>query len=199
MRIRGHGLDVGRLRQLHRFAVTVRRLAAIMRARRPALILNWSAKTQLYGSCAALLAGMSSRVVWWQQSIPDGSALDRAATMLPARAILCYSESAARAQRRMRPVRDTFPIAAGSAVPRYAGEPVAIELPAGVPVVGIVGRLEPWKGQDRLLRAQALLRARGFELPLPDRRRRRLGALPGVRGLAAAARRPSSAWRGTSR
>ncbi len=157
-------LDAGRLRQLLRFAAAVRRLAAIMRARRPALILNWSAKTQLYGSCAALLAGMSSRVLWWQQSIPDGSALDRAATMLPARAILCYSEAAARAQRRMRPVRDTFPIAAGSAVPRSAGHPAAIELPAGVPVVGIVGRLEPWKGQDRLLRAQALLRARGRDL-----------------------------------
>jgi glycosyltransferase involved in cell wall biosynthesis len=157
-------LEVGRLRQPHRFIGAVRRLAAIMRARRPALILNWSAKTQLYGSCAALLAGMPSRVMWWQHSIPDGGAVDRLATALPARAILCYSEAAARAQRRLRPARETFPIAAGSAVPAAAGEPAAIELPAGVPVVGIVGRLEPWKGQDRLLRAQALLRARGSEL-----------------------------------
>jgi glycosyltransferase involved in cell wall biosynthesis len=31
-----------------------------------------------------------------------------------------------------------------------------------VPVVGLVGRLQPWKGQDRLLRAQALLRDRGL-------------------------------------
>ncbi len=154
-------LPVGRLRELHRFAGAVRRLAAIMRARRPALILNWSAKTQLYGSCAALLAGMSSRVLWWQQSIPDGSAIDRLATALPARAILCYSEAAARAQRRLRPVRETFPIAAGSAVPASTGEPAAIALPDGVPVVGIVGRLQEWKGQDRLLRAQALLRERG--------------------------------------
>jgi glycosyltransferase involved in cell wall biosynthesis len=30
-----------------------------------------------------------------------------------------------------------------------------------VPIVGLVGRLQPWKGQDRLLRAQALLRDRG--------------------------------------
>ncbi len=154
-------LSTGRLRQLHRFAGTVWRLAAIMRARRPALILNWSAKTQLYGSCAALLAGMPSRVLWWQQSIPDGSAIDRLATALPARAILCYSEAAARAQRRLWRAPETFPIAAGTAVPAATGEPAQIALPPGVPVVGIVGRLQEWKGQDRLLRAQALLHARG--------------------------------------
>jgi glycosyltransferase involved in cell wall biosynthesis len=33
-----------------------------------------------------------------------------------------------------------------------------------VPVVGLVGRLQPWKGQDRLLEAHALLRDRGYEL-----------------------------------
>jgi glycosyltransferase involved in cell wall biosynthesis len=157
-------LGVGRLRQVHRFAAAVRRLARIMRARRPALILNWSAKTQLYGSSAALLAGMSSRVLWWQHSIPDGGAVDRFATALPARAILCYCEAAARAQRRMRPARDTFPIAAGTAIPASTGDPAPIDLPSGVPVVGIVGRLEQWKGQDRLLRAVALLRARGRDL-----------------------------------
>jgi glycosyltransferase involved in cell wall biosynthesis len=34
----------------------------------------------------------------------------------------------------------------------------------GVPVVGLVGRLQPWKGQDRLLEAQALLRERGLKI-----------------------------------
>src|SRR4051812_29638635 len=73
-------VPAGRLRQPHRFVGAVRRLAAIMRERRPALILNWAAKTQLYGATAAMLAGMSSRVIWWQQSIPDGSVIDRLAT-----------------------------------------------------------------------------------------------------------------------
>jgi glycosyltransferase involved in cell wall biosynthesis len=157
-------LPVGRLRQPRRFAGAVRRLAAIMRARRPDLILNWSAKTQLYGASAALLAGMSSRVLWWQQSIPDGGPLDRIATMLPSRAVLCYSGAAARAQRLLRPVRTTIPIAAGSPVPRPGAAPADIELPDDVPVVGLVGRLQEWKGQDRLLRAQALLRERGADM-----------------------------------
>jgi len=157
-------LPAGRLRQVHRYLAAVRRLAAIMRARRPALILNWSAKTQLYGAPAAMLAGMSSRVLWWQQNIPDGSPIDRLATALPARAVFCYSAAAARAQRRLRPRRATVPVAAGSAVPAAQGQPAAIALPPGVPVVGIVGRLEQWKGQDRLLRAQALLRAQGIDV-----------------------------------
>ena len=61
---------------LHRWAATVVRLARIFRRRQPDLILNWSAKTQLYGAPAAVLAGMSDRVVWWQHAIP-GAPLDR--------------------------------------------------------------------------------------------------------------------------
>jgi hypothetical protein len=120
-------LPVGRLRQAGRFAGSVRRLAAIMRERDPDLILNWSAKTQLYGSPAAVLAGMRERVIWWQQAIPLGSIVDRVATMLPARAIFCYSSAAADAQRRLRPTRETVPIAAGSPVPAQGDGPAALE------------------------------------------------------------------------
>jgi glycosyltransferase involved in cell wall biosynthesis len=158
-------IPAGKLRQLHRFGSTVIRLAGLLRRRRPDLILNWSAKTQLYGSPAALLAGMSDRVLWWQQGIPDGFWLDRIATRLPARAIGCYSQAAATAQRTLRPVRDTFAVAAGAPVPPASDGSASLQLklPPGVPVVGLVGRLQPWKGQDRLLRAQAILRARGLE------------------------------------
>jgi glycosyltransferase involved in cell wall biosynthesis len=157
-------LPVGRLRQPHRFARAVRRLAAQMRELQPEVILNWSAKTQLYGAPAAVLAGLGGRVIWWQQAIPLGSMVDRAATLLPARAIFCYSGPAARAQRRLRPGRTTVPIAAGSPPPASGEAPAAIELPGDVPIVGLVGRLQAWKGQDRLLRAQALLRDRGLQM-----------------------------------
>jgi glycosyltransferase involved in cell wall biosynthesis len=155
-------IEAGRVRQAHRFVATVARLAALMRRRRPDVILNWSAKTQLYGSPAAVLAGMSDRVVWWQQAIPARDWVDVLATLLPARAIMCYSHAAARAQARLRPARRTFVVNAGSPPPPQprAGS-VSLALPGDVPVVGLVGRLQPWKGQDRLLAAQALLRDRG--------------------------------------
>jgi glycosyltransferase involved in cell wall biosynthesis len=160
-------IAAGRLRQVHRTIATILRLARLLRQRQPDLVLNWSAKTQLYGSVAATLAGMRRRVAWWQQAIPPRRGwLDRIATLLPASAVCCYSEAASRAQRDLFPSRPTFVIAAGSPVPDPPTEQPALKLPGGVPIVGLVGRLQPWKGQDRLLKAQALLRARGQNLHL---------------------------------
>ncbi len=160
-------IPAGRLHQAHRWAATVVRLARMMRSRRPEVILNWSAKTQLYGAPAALLAGMRDRVVWWQHSIPTGEWLDSLATRLPAAAVGCYSRAGAEAQKRMRPSRRTFIVAAATQIPiPDPNVPAPLRLPTGVPVVGLVGRLEPWKGQQRLLQAQALLRERGQEFHL---------------------------------
>jgi glycosyltransferase involved in cell wall biosynthesis len=159
-------IPAGQLRQIHRWAATVVRLARLFRRRGPDLILNWAPKTQLYGSPAALLAGMPGRVVWWQHGIPDGHWMDRLATRLPARAVGCTSSAAAAAQKRMKPARPTFVVPAAARAPGPSAAAPSLELPAGVPVVGMVGRLQPWKGQDRLLRAQALLRERGRELHL---------------------------------
>ncbi|HEX3692394.1 MAG TPA: glycosyltransferase [Solirubrobacteraceae bacterium] len=184
-------LRAGKLREAHRGLATVLRLAALLRRRRPDLVLNWAAKTQLYGAPAAMLAGIGDRVVWWQQNVPDGAWIDRAATLLPARAVGCYSRAAARAQEQMWPRRRTFVVAAGArpVQGRASSESSETELKASrsrvqaetereqtpplqapgvaaaplldTPVVGIVGRLQPWKGQDRLLEAHALLRERG--------------------------------------
>ena len=143
----------GRLREAHRWVATVFRLARMMRRRRPDLMLNWAAKTQLYGSPAAALAGMADRVVWWQQAIPQRSWLDGCATMLPATAIGCYSKTSAEAQARLFPARRTFVVGAGAPVPQASSQPPPLQLGSELPVVGLVGRLQPWKGQDRLLRA----------------------------------------------
>ncbi|HWX52109.1 MAG TPA: glycosyltransferase, partial [Solirubrobacteraceae bacterium] len=159
--VRVQVLAAGRLRQLHRWAGTVARLAGILRERKPDVIVNWSAKTQLYGSPAAVLAGMAGRVVWWQHGFPDRRWLDRWATILPAAAIGCTSHAAARAQAGMRPRRRTIVVAAGVPAAGRSGGPGPLELPEQRPIVGLVGRLQPWKGQDRLLRAQAILRERG--------------------------------------
>jgi glycosyltransferase involved in cell wall biosynthesis len=163
-----HVLDAGRLREAHRYLATIARLALILRQRRPQLLLNWSAKTHLYGAPAAVLAGMSRRVVWWQHDIPARRGIDVLATLLPARAIGTTSRSAAQAQALLFPRRPTFTVHAGIAPASRAAPspatPGAFERPTGAVVVGIVGRLQPWKGQDRLLRAHALLRARGLHV-----------------------------------
>jgi glycosyltransferase involved in cell wall biosynthesis len=157
-------IPAGRLRQGHRWLATVVRLARLLRRRKPDLILNWSAKTQLYGSPAAILAGMADRVVWWQHAIPGRGWLDGSATVLPAAAIGCTSETAAHAQARLFPARRTFVVAAGSPPPDLRSRSVSLDLPTDVPIVGLVGRLQPWKGQARLLHAQAILQGRGHRM-----------------------------------
>jgi glycosyltransferase involved in cell wall biosynthesis len=160
-------LPAGRLRHAHRSLATVLRLARILRERKPDLLLNWSAKTQLYGSPAARLAGIGNRVVWWQQAIPSSKGwLDRGATLLPARAVACYSQAAADAQSQLFPHRPTVVIAAGAPIPEEGSPQEPLTLSGDVPVVGLVGRLQPWKGQDRMLRAQAILRERGVPMHL---------------------------------
>jgi glycosyltransferase involved in cell wall biosynthesis len=157
-------ISAGRVRHLHRWLTTVVRLAGIFRRRRPDLILNWAAKTHLYGAPAGVLAGMTNRVMWWQQGVPTRDWIDRCATRLPAIAIGCNSKTGADAQARLAPTRPTFVWYAGARTPRTYSKPAPLQLPSGVPVVGLVGRLQPWKGQDRLLRAHALLRERGHDL-----------------------------------
>lgn len=165
LRDRGFRVEViptGRVRQVHRLLAWVLRFSRLLRRRQPDLIVNWIAKAQLYCAPAAVLAGMSDRVIWWQHDIPSGHWLDRCATALPAIAVGCSSSTSARAQRQLSPARATFVVAPGTRIPDPGSAPVSLPLPPGVPVVGLVGRLQPWKGQDRLLRAQALLRERGI-------------------------------------
>jgi glycosyltransferase involved in cell wall biosynthesis len=159
-------IEAGRVRELHRVLATVIRLARLLRARKPDVILNWATKTQLYGSPAAALVGMTDRVVWWQHAIASRHWLDVSANLLPARAVACYSSAAARAQARLWPHRHTIVIPAGAAPLSATSVSKPLELPGDVPVIGIVGRLQAWKGQDRLLRAQAILRDRGHRVHL---------------------------------
>jgi glycosyltransferase involved in cell wall biosynthesis len=161
-------IDAGRLRQAHRSAAAVRVLAGRLRHRRPDIVLGWLPKAQLYAAPAAAATGLAGRLVWWQHSIA-GAWIDRAATALPAAAIGCSSHAIAESQRRLRPHRSTFVVHPG-VEPEDPG-PVSITaadlgIPPGRIIVAMVGRLQPWKGQHRVLEALWALLARGLDVHL---------------------------------
>src|SRR4029077_4203314 len=107
------------------------------------------------------------RVLWWQQAIPRRNwSIDLWATLLPAAAVGCYGRVAAEAQSRMFPSRRTFVVHAGAPIPAPHDRPAPLALPTQVPIVGLAGRLQPWKLKDRLLSAQALLHERGHSFHL---------------------------------
>ena len=163
-----HVFPAGRLRGVRQTARTIGGIAALLRRAQPDLVLNWSAKSQLYGSMAAVAAGMRRRVIWWQHQIPNGHWMDRLATLLPARSIGCSSRACQLGQSRLLPRRPSFVVHPGIELsgshPGDEGLRGELGIPSGDLVAGIVGRLQPWKGQDRFLAALADLRRRGIDV-----------------------------------
>jgi glycosyltransferase involved in cell wall biosynthesis len=163
-------VPTGRLRHVGNLARATWALYRLLRRHKPDLLVNWSAKTQLYAAMAALLAGRGDRVVWWQHGISTGQWMDRLASLLPARAVGCSSRSAAEAQERFAPRRRTFVVNPGIERPQALTDDELDSLRSrlGIPpdklTVGTVGRLQPWRRHDRVLRTLASLRQRGHDV-----------------------------------
>lgn len=163
-------LPGGRLREMHRTAATVAALASRLRAQRPGVLLNWLTKAQLYGGVAAALSGTRARTAWWQWDLHERSLVDRLATALPTAEMAACSQAVAAHQRQVWPHRrcrvilpgiDPPPVLSQQDLDRRRQE---LGLPASRCVVGIVGRLRPWKGQDRVVEAIAGLRRAGHDV-----------------------------------
>ena len=172
--VRGAGIETvviatGRLRQPSAVVGSVCRLAEVIGRQQPRLVLSWSAKAHIYSAMAAVRAGVVNRLVWWQHTTPEGHWLERLATVLPARAIGCSSEAGRLEQGELWPRRDTFVVNPGVIVgpdPVHGNRELRSQLriPPEVAVVGIVGRLQPNKGQHRFLHVIAALLERGHKV-----------------------------------
>lgn len=143
----------GRLRQAHRFAAAVLRMSWIARGEAADVVVGWMWKAHLYGGPTAMLAGVPA--MWVQHDKPDGGNLaKRLANLVPARGVITVSKAGQRAQARIWPRRRTILVHPGVALERF--DPSALPtpdearrvlgLPSEGPVIGIVGRLERWKG-----------------------------------------------------
>lgn len=150
----------GRLRQVHRFIAAVFQIAAIARREGADMIVNWMWITHISGGLAAMLAGLPA--VWYQLEVPsDKTWLVRLATLIPARAIVTLSKDGKQAQAQIWPHRPTPLVYPGVALDRF--EPAALPsveetrhklgLPLHGPLIGIVGRLQRWKGMHVLVQA----------------------------------------------
>ena len=159
-------VETGRLRQPLRFAKAVRRIAELLRDTECQLVLSWSAKPHVYGSIAALLAGIPS--AWYQLGSPRGvhlSFIDRLATFLPAQFVFVLSKMGKSAQERLWPRRRTVLVYPGVDLAQFEGTalPERNEARAELGlahrgrIIGIVGRLQRWKGMHVLVKAMPLV------------------------------------------
>jgi glycosyltransferase involved in cell wall biosynthesis len=147
-------LPAGRTRQVVRTARAVRAIADIARDSGAAAIVSSLSKTHVYGGAAARLARIPA--IHWQHDIPSRSVIERTAARVPAVASVCVSKAAAAAQRGLTPRRELTVV--HPPVATRTGDGAVLRARLGWDeafVVGIVGRLQPWKGQELFLQAAA--------------------------------------------
>ena len=161
-----HIIDAGRVRWLHRCAATIYRLSRLIRSLHVDVVLSWAGKAHLYGGLAA--ATTETPAMWFQHGIPDRSVQNRLATMVPAMRVLACSQFAASRQADIWPARQTRVVYPAVDLtrndPKMLSAPSlqrkALGLPATGAIVGMVGRLQRWKGFHYFVDAMATILAR---------------------------------------
>ena len=152
-------IEAGRLRDIPRFFRAVSAIVRLARQENAAMILGWMGIAQLYSGVAGAIARVPC--AWFQHGIPtDKHWIDRLATRLPAVGILTCSRAVADAQAQIPPKRPLRVVYPGVELGRFAPSkrPCPDEakrrlgLPPG-PLIGMVGRLQRWKGMHVLVEA----------------------------------------------
>lgn len=124
------------------------------------VVISNQSKGHIYGGIAALTARVPE--IWWQQQHPSRIPLDMAASAIPSSVVVCSSDASVQAQRRLTPWRRIETIHLGTGIEEIrgflgSGEGIRRKFGRdGKRLVGIIGRLQEWKGQEVFLRAAAV-------------------------------------------
>lgn len=153
----------GRIRHLHRWVRTILGLTAWVREERFEMVMSWMSTGHLYGGPAAMLAGVPN--VWWQHGFADNSALEKLIAWMPTAATLCCSAAVESRQGKAYPKATRIVIHPGvdlqvfdpDFLPAAHEQRDALGLPEDGFLVGLVGRMQKWKGMDVFVDAAAIL------------------------------------------
>jgi glycosyltransferase involved in cell wall biosynthesis len=148
----------------------VRPVADVIARREPAVTVFWSPRAQVYGARAHALAGGPGRTAWVQHVLPSRFWLHQAASDSPSDLVICVSRAVQARQEHLYPHCPTAVIRPGidlpaPALPRLAARQ-ALGISSSAPTIGVVGRIEPWKGQDIAVRMLAGMRGKTCSLVL---------------------------------
>lgn len=156
-------VPAGRVRDFPRLIKVVRRLGGALRSWDAHVAVSWMSKAHLYTAPAASLQGLPS--LWFQHGLPKSNdPIDRLVALAPASGVLACSRAVARAQEAIWPHRTTRVIHPGidmnGEFPTTAARDAlaaSLGIPSDAPIVGMVGRLQRWKGMHVLIEAMPSL------------------------------------------
>lgn len=150
-------------------------LAGLMAARRPQVNVFWSPRAQLYGAQAHRETGLPGRTAWVQHVLPSEFWLHRAASETPSDRVICVSEAVRTRQEHLYPASRTAVIHPGIDIPGKimpkSEARKSLKVDAYAALTGVVGRIEPWKGQDIAVRMLGEPSPVNFSLVLVGERR----------------------------
>ncbi|MDA8379095.1 MAG: glycosyltransferase family 4 protein [Planctomycetia bacterium] len=156
-------INAGRLSQLHNYVGTMWRLRRALRRQHCDAVLSWMSKAQLYMGPASL--GLGIPVFWFQHGITGGGWMDRLSAALPTAGIFACSSVAAHAQQKISQQRSVAVCSPAVDLAhlenaRLQGQThwrTLLDLPAQASIVGMVARMERWKGIDVFIKMVAQL------------------------------------------
>ena len=165
MGIETHLIEAGRIRNLPRRISAIRCIAWLARERQVSLVFGWMVSSQLLAGPAAWVADIPA--AWYQVGLPAPDWMDRFATWCRARGVVVLSKDVERAQARLTPARELRLVYPGASLERFEAvrseSPAALRerfgLPRKGPLIGIVGRLQRWKGMHTVIAAMPAVRA----------------------------------------
>jgi glycosyltransferase involved in cell wall biosynthesis len=163
---------MAKLRAVRELQRVTRRLSDIVQRTRPDVVLSVTNKDHFAAGAAARAAGIPS--LWWVNDILSGDffgwAVRRAfvsrARKLATRLVPVSNHGREALIREGVPADRVVRIHNGIPLHRYArttdgGLRHELKADSGEPLIGVIGRITPWKGQDFFVRLAAAWKARG--------------------------------------
>ncbi len=153
-------IEAGQLRQLGKWWSTVQGICQVVKDRSIDAIVGWMWKGHLYTGIAAQLSKIPE--VWYQLENPQElTVLKRLANHIPTKAVITLSKSGQIAQSKLTPQYPVKLVYPGADLDRFKPENLdsvektreKLGLPTDVPIIGIIGRLQRWKGMHVLIEA----------------------------------------------
>lgn len=149
----------GRIRDFAVFGKVILQIKRWLQENQIDSVLAWMTKSQLYLAPAAVLAGVPS--AWFQHELPRGHWLHKLASRLPAKAIMACSNLVAHEQKKLTPGREIVVVNPSVDLDRFSTDVLPtpeearrqLGLPETGPIIGMIARLQRWKGAHILLEA----------------------------------------------